>query len=213
MRVCLLRCNKTAAVSAKEEQQLQDHISMIYRMILEQRRLNVTAHIYRVRKYTLQRESPHFISKPPHIDSEEDLQNLFEPLLAHILTQKSIREQHDQLSAFRPCILSTCVHDDEVLKNRVTQTGSKIKVRWTKEETQSMGWRAGWYVATVHNYCMETDMITLTYQSEPNDPYDEELSPLIADRKIKLIWSPIWNLPITATNIYMYKLLTPLSKC
>ena len=54
-----------------------------------------------------------------------------------------------------------------------------------------MGLRAGWYVATVHNYCMETDMITLTYQSEPNDPYDEELSPLIADRKIKLIWSPI----------------------
>ena len=73
MRVCLLRCNKTAAVSAKEEQQLHDHISMIYRMILEQRRLNVTAHIYRVRKYTLQRESPHFISKPPHTDLEEDL--------------------------------------------------------------------------------------------------------------------------------------------
>ena len=54
-----------------------------------------------------------------------------------------------------------------------------------------MGWRAGWHVATVHNYCMETDMIMLTYQSEPNDLYDEELSPLIADRKIKLIWSPI----------------------
>ena len=155
MRVYLLRCNKTAAVSAKEEQQLKDHISMIYRMILVQRRLSVTAHIYRVRKYSLQRESPHFISKPPHIDSEEDLQNLFEPLLAHILTQKNIREQHDQSSAFRPCRLSSCTHDDEVLKNRVTQTGSKIKVRWTKEETQSMGWRAGWYVATVHNYCME----------------------------------------------------------
>ena len=84
-----------------------------------------------------------------------------------------------------------CIHNDEVLKNRVTQIGSKIKARWTKEETQSMGWRAGWYVATANNYCMETDMITLTYQSEPNDPYDEELSPLIADRKIKLIWSPI----------------------
>ena len=56
---------------------------------------------------------------------------------------------------------------------------------------QSMGWRAGRYVATVHNYCMDTDIITLTYQSEPNNPYDEELTPLIADGKIRLIWSPI----------------------
>ena len=73
-----------------------------------------------------------------------------------------------------------------------------------------MGWRAGWYVATVHNYCtidyratyvyvsssivydcMDTDMITLMYQSEPNNPYEQELTPLIAEGKIKLIWSPI----------------------
>ena len=79
MRVYLLRCNKTAAVSAKEDQQLQDLISMIYKMILEQRRLIVTAHIYRLRKYSLQRKCPHFVPKPSHINSEEDLQNLFEP--------------------------------------------------------------------------------------------------------------------------------------
>ena len=192
MRVYLLRCNKTAAVSAKEEQQLQDLISMIYKMILEQRRLSVTSHIYRVRKYSLQRKCPHFVPKPSHINSEEDLQNLFEPLLAYILTHKKKREQHDQSSAFRSHVSSTFITPDvEVLKNCVTQTGSKIKVRWTKEETQSMGWRAGWYVATVHNYCMDTDIITLTYQSEPNDPYDEELTPLIDDGKIKLIWSPL----------------------
>ena len=146
----------------------------------------VTAHIYRVRKYCLQRKCPHFVPKPLHINSEEDLQNLFEPLLAYVLTQKNKTKESSMIS--HQHLASTFITpDDEVLKNCITQTGSKIKVRWTKEETQSMGWRAGWYVATVHNYCMDTDIIMLTYQSEPNNPYDE----VIADGEIKLIWSPI----------------------
>ena len=81
-------------------------------------------------------------------------------------------------------------HDDE-LKNRITQTGAKIKVQWTRDETEFTGWKAGWYMATVHSYCMDTDILTLTYQSEPNHPYDEELTPLVAQEKIKLIWSPL----------------------
>ena len=37
---------------------------------------------------------------------------------------------------------------------------------------------------------MDTDVITVTYQAEPNVTYDEELTPLIAGGKIKLLWSP-----------------------
>lgn len=46
MRMYLLRHNKTAAVTTREEKQMLDLISLIYKAILEQRRLNVTAHIY-----------------------------------------------------------------------------------------------------------------------------------------------------------------------
>ena len=93
---------------------------------------------------------------------------------------------------FKPHVTSVlAIPHDDVLNNRITQTGAKIKVQWTREETESTGWKAGWYVATVHSYCMETDVITLTYQSEPNHPYNEELTPLITQRKLKLIWSPL----------------------
>ena len=48
-----------------------------------------------------------------------------------------------------------------------TQIGSKIKVHWSAEEIGDMGWTPGWYVATVQKYCQDTDMLTVTYSSEP----------------------------------------------
>ena len=95
-----------------------------------------------MRKYTLQKKYPHFISKPSHIIVEEDHQNLFEPLLAYTSKQREKQEDYDQISVFRPHVPSTCTFvtpEDEVLKSRIIQIGSKIKVRWTKEETRSMG--------------------------------------------------------------------------
>ena len=61
------------------------------------------------------------------------------------------------------------------------------------DEIGTSGWKpaAGWYVATVQSYCMDTDTITVTYQAEPNVTYSEELTPLITGGKIKLLWSPI----------------------
>ena len=53
------------------------------------------------------------------------------------------------------------------------------------------GWRAGWYVGTVHGYHDDTDTLTITYASEPHDPYEEELTPLIEGNKIQLLWCPI----------------------
>lgn len=117
-----------------------------------------------MRKYTVQKKCPHFVHTPPHITSEKDLQNLFEPLLAYVSNQKkNKRELNDQSKEFRPYIASTLATPDEkVLKNRITQIGAKIKLQWTKEETESSAWKSGWYVATVHNYCSDTDNITLT---------------------------------------------------
>ena len=80
---------------------------------------------------------------------------------------------------------------DNTLAGQITQTGSKIKVHWSKEEIGDTGWRSGWYVATVHKYCEETDMLTITYVSEPNQTYNEELLPLLSNSRIKLLWSPL----------------------
>ena len=51
-----------------------------------------------------------------------------------------------------------------------------------------MGWRAGWYTATVQKYSEESDMLTIMYSADPGITYDEELSPLVAN---KIIWAAI----------------------
>ena len=191
MRVYLLRHNKSAAAATKEVEQLRDLINLAYATIREQRRLCITEHIYRKRKYSLQKRDPHFITKPRGVQSQEDLQALFQPLLMYITTKQNQRKLYDESLAFRPQIsLSDTPSDNDVI-NRLTQTGAKVKIKWTSEEIGSSGWKVGWYVATVHSYCTDADLLTLTYQAEPNVPYNEELTPLIARGKIKPLWSPL----------------------
>ena len=56
---------------------------------------------------------------------------------------------------------------DNTLAGQITQTGFKIKVHWLREEMGDTGWRSGWYVATIHKHCEETDMLTTACMSEP----------------------------------------------
>lgn len=81
MKVFLLCSSQTSAITAREEEQLKDLIELTYKVILEQRHLNISFHVYRKRMFTLQTKSPHFIKAPAHIQSENDLQHLFDPLL------------------------------------------------------------------------------------------------------------------------------------
>ena len=74
---------------------------------------------------------------------------------------------------------------------RITQTGAKIKVKWMKDELEGTDWKEGWYTATVNSHCSVNDILTITYTSEQGTPYEEELLPLVANNKIKLLWSPL----------------------
>ena len=53
------------------------------------------------------------------------------------------------------------------------------------------GWRPGWYKAKVHSYCEESDIITLKYLLEPNDIYEDEITPLLLQNKLKLLSTPL----------------------
>ena len=107
MRVYLLRHNKSAAAAAREEEQLRDLIHLAYKTIREQRRLSITTHVYRKRKFTLQNKDPHFVPQPQHVQTEEDLQSLFEPLLIQINSNRKKHEVADEMLAFKPQ-LSSC---------------------------------------------------------------------------------------------------------
>ena len=83
---------------------------------------------------------------------------------------------------------------DDDLREKITQIGSKIKIQWTIEEIGDSGWKPGWYTTTVQRYCNDTDIVTVTYASEPNHAYDEDLLTLISGGQIKLLWSPLQSL-------------------
>lgn len=100
-----------------------------------------------------------------------------------------LRKKKDVASFFRPFVADRA-HSNNLF-GKVTQTGAKVKVHWTKDEVGDSGWKAGWYVGTVQSYDEETDVLCITYAGEPNDPYEEDLSELIDQGKIKLLWCPI----------------------
>ena len=191
LRTYLLRHNRMADVVAREEGQLKDLISIAQKIILEQRRLSFTSHVYRTRKYTLQPNKSKFIPVPSHIRTEEDLNILFKPLLEHIDHEHKRREEQVLPVLPPPHYKGSRECSDAELQEQIIQTGSKVKVKWTAGELEGTDWKGGWYKATVNSYCSETDMLTLTYVSEPGIPYEEELMPLLSNNKIKLLWSPM----------------------
>ena len=195
MKVFLLRTNQTSAITAREEMQLKDLIQLTYEVIFKQRQLNISSHVYRKRLFSLQTNAPHFIKPPPHIHSEKDLQHLFDPLL------KAVEDVHEQRAKEDDYVLtprvpatSTTVptlNDDDDLKVRIMQVGSRIKLQWNADEVKDSGWKPGWYVATVQQYNAEQDSIVIVYASEPDNVYEEDLTPLISAGRIRLLWSPL----------------------
>ena len=151
MRVFLLKHNKTSAVTAREEGQIKDLIKLVYEVIYQQRQLQLTSHTYRKRTYTLRSSHHEYVTVPCTIRSESDLNKLlFEPILNLFDTRQKHREELDRSSVFRPLVRHESVNGD--LTERLVQIGSKVKVRWSSDELQGSGWRAGWYEATVHKY-------------------------------------------------------------
>ena len=101
-------------------------------------------------------------------------------------------KQNDEQSVYHHYNPSkSIVSSDDATKERITQVGSKTKVKWTAEEVKGSGWKARWYTATVQSYDKDLDILTITYVSEPNTLHEEELGELLAQEKIHLVWSPL----------------------
>ena len=189
LRVFMLRQNKRVGITAREEEQLKDLIYLTYNLIHEQRKLSITSHVYRKRTYTLQTVKPHFVPLPAHVSCEQDLKVIFQPLLDHIDKKRSNHEEEDQICPpmLHKSNLGTDLPSDEQFK----QVGAKIKVQWSDTEVAGTGWRPGWFTATVQQYCEESDILVITYSAEPGQIYEEELTPLISNNKIRLVSSPL----------------------
>ena len=188
LRVIMLRHGRTKEAALKEKGQLKDLVKLAKELIMKQQSFHLTEHIYRVRKYGTH-TSKTFVPMPSHITGNDDLSNLYNPLLDYIQHLK-----HDFTpSCSKPASLATPTGDDSSssMKEQVSQTGAIIEVKWNASEVRGSGWKPGWYRAEVQGYCDDTDIVTLRYVSEPNECYEEELEQLLQQKKIKLLQSPL----------------------
>ena len=54
------------------------------------------------------------------------------------------------------------------LHEKITEVGTYIKVKWSKEQIGDSDWHPGWYKAEVQSYDIQTDEVSLVYLSEPD---------------------------------------------
>lgn len=189
LRVLMLRQGRRSEASLKQRNAMVDLINVAKDLIMAEQLMNLTNHIYRTKKYATY-TSKTFVPMPSHIRGEEDLLNLYSPLqdylqelsCAHSTTQELIRSSKST---------SANSSEESILKEQVIQIGAIISVRWSTSEVGDSGWKPGWYKAEVHGYCEETDILTLRYLLEPDDTYEEEISPLLLQKKVKLLSTPL----------------------
>ena len=119
-------------------------------------------------------------------DDQASLNNAFEQLkifLEHFIDPK-IREKEKE---------EECIAEDDPQNHHLIDQyeeyfhiGAKVKVQWKKEEVQELGWRGGWYVARVTDFCRDEDQISVQFVSEPDSIYIIEVTSSINERTLKI---------------------------
>ncbi len=188
LRVYLLRNGQRAAITAREEEEIKDFVSIHKNLILSERRLNLTHHTYHTRAYsTLTSGSDSTLLTPLQVREPSHLSEVYQPLLSYLSQIREQRKEEEEKTAVHLVSPPVSSDNDEALFEQISQVGCKIKVKWAAGELGDSGWTPGWYLATVTGYNSDSDMITLEYTKERGCIYDMELSPAISAHEIKLV--------------------------
>ena len=67
------------------------------------------------------------------------------------------------------------------------EVGAKVSVKWTKEEIGDTNRRAGWYVGEVQEADPQCDEITVQFVAEPESLYTYEVTPCVAEGKLRMV--------------------------
>ncbi len=190
IRVFLLKENRVSAMFAREQGQFKELISIIEDLILAEREASslqsACTHTYRRRAFTQTT-----CSSKVQVPADGKLDGIFEPLLAHLAIVQETREEIFTKSVHcgvgHVSSKDTMMNTDVELKEMMSQPGARIKVKWTKEQIGSSGWKPGWFTAVVQAYDYDDDTLTVTYPSEPGSVYTLELSTSLALKEVKLV--------------------------
>ena len=201
IRVYLLKHGKTDAIFRKEKRAFEDLIKICQELIFAELQCEISTTVTRTHR-TFQAVHPTprnlqgtivqpvekpIVKPPENIIIQEDLTELFNPLLQYLYAVAQADEKNSAQTAgttqakISKYLVTTTLHD------QITQIGSIIKVKWTKNEIGNTGWRPGWYKAQVQSYCVDIDEVELVYTSEPTCIYTMEVSPAISSGTVQLV--------------------------
>ena len=184
LRVYLKKQNRPDFISRTEVNFLLDTIKIANEIIQEEQRLVLVGFEDTIeqRKFTSNATK----SMLQRFDGQASLNNIFDQIkifLEHFIDPK-IREQEKE---------EECSTEDELQNHHSInqyeeyfQIGAKVKVYWKKEDVQELGWRGGWYVARVTDFCRDEDQISVQFVSEPDSIYIIEVTSSINENTLKI---------------------------
>ena len=162
----------------------------MYDLIHSQRLLNITNHIFTKRTFS-STQNKISVPLPHHIHDYSDLCHLFDPLIQFVDIIHEQRSTTEIVTAVKSDLQCSTVKTDFDIKDQVCIVGSKISIKWSKEDVKDSGWKPGWYTAYVQEYDEDEDEITVNYPCEPGCVYTLSVTPAITADTIRLVRSAI----------------------
>lgn len=190
LRLFLVCHGKYHLCFEQEENEILRTIRLAEEILQEEKRQFVLNRddVYRKRTYTTKKSESQL--QVPYNTNFENMQRIFEPVKNYVQILRKIRiEKSTELS--NAIIGNTSYTQNQPATNHEEyedyfSIGTKIKVRWTKDEIGDSGWRCGWYTAQVQEGHLEEDVIQVLYFSEPECVYSVCVSEYLALGKLKL---------------------------
>ena len=184
LRVFLLRNRQSHLTSYMQVREMQELIKLARSLILYEMNYDIIedSDLYRKRKFpgkSLQTDSKIPV---PHGISRANLETLFEILstyLQHKVSFKTADCVKESMTMNETASTSTEYED-------YFEIGVHLKIMWTRDEVGDSGWKPGWYSAEVQSSSIENDEITVVYITEPDCVYAVEVTPLLAEGKLRL---------------------------
>ena len=190
LRLFLLRNRRSHLTSYWEVQEIKRLIGIAKTILFHQMREDVInlPDVRRRRKFISKGAVKKSLISVPSDFTKEGLCDLFNPLLKYIETipnvKREIAESSQQSNSIKNYLITDTTPEQDDHESYF-EIGKKVKIKWTADEIGDSGWRPGWYVAEVQSASMDADEVTVVYLSEPDVVYTIEVTPLLAQGKLR----------------------------
>ena len=190
LRLYLLRHGRSHLTSYREVQEIKRLVDTSKTIVFHQLREEIIniPDIRRMRKFVSKASTDRSVISLSPDFKKEKLCDLFDPMLSYIQKFPNVKREvaeGSQTLNIKKYLTTTTNTPEQDDHECYFEIGKKVKIKWTADEIGDTGWRPGWYVAEVQSASIETDEVTVVYVSEPDVVYTIEITPLLAQGKLR----------------------------